>query len=272
MIRSIVESSLKLRVLVIAGAAVVMVAGVGQLQRMPVDVLPEFAPPYVEIQTEALGLSANEVEDLVTLNVEELLAGVPWLQTMRSRSVPGLSSVVMIFEPGTDLMRARQMVQEPNEWHPERNETQEQVRAALRQLPEVAEHPPRLTIEPDVHLRGREHRPELGHVGICYMSGRCMTRRCMTSRGIIPFEKVELTGALVDNLVQLGANVRQIVRRELLEKPGVKAGTRIAAARLWYLEDRCHHRRLKIPITNTTNCPVFTPRKSHQPRIGIGLG
>ncbi len=112
MIRGIVESSLRLRVLVIAAAAVVIVAGVSELRRMPVDVLPEFAPPYVEIQTEALGLSANEVEDLVTLNVEELVAGVPWLQTMRSRSVPGLSSVVMIFQPGTDLMRARQMVQE----------------------------------------------------------------------------------------------------------------------------------------------------------------
>jgi CzcA family heavy metal efflux pump len=112
MIRQIVESSLRLRVLLIAAAAVIMVVGVGELRRMPVDVLPEFAPPYVEIQTEALGLSANEVEDLVTLNVEEMVAGVPWLQTMRSRSVPGLSSVVMVFQPGTDLMRARQMVQE----------------------------------------------------------------------------------------------------------------------------------------------------------------
>jgi CzcA family heavy metal efflux pump len=112
MMRGIVESSLRLRVLLIAAAAVIMVVGVGQVRHMPVDVLPEFAPPYVEIQTEALGLSANEVEDLVTLNVEELVAGVPWLQTMRSRSIPGLSSVMMIFEPGTDLMRARQMVQE----------------------------------------------------------------------------------------------------------------------------------------------------------------
>src|SRR5574341_771287 len=112
MIRQIVEASLRLRVLLIAAAAVIMVVGVGELRRMPIDVLPEFAPPYVEIQTEALGLSANEVEDLVTLNVEEMVAGVPWLQTMRSRSVPGLSSVVMIFQPGTDLMRARQMVQE----------------------------------------------------------------------------------------------------------------------------------------------------------------
>ena len=112
MMRQIVEGSLRLRVLVIAAAAVVMVVGVSQLQRMPVDVLPEFAPPFVEIQTEALGLSANEVEDLVTLNVEELVAGVPWLKTMRSQSVPGHSSVIMIFEPGTNIWRARQMVQE----------------------------------------------------------------------------------------------------------------------------------------------------------------
>jgi CzcA family heavy metal efflux pump len=112
MMRRIIESSLRLRVLVTAVAAVIMVVGVGQVRNMPVDVLPEFAPPSVEIQTEALGLSANEVEDLVTLNVEELLMGVPWLQTMRSRSVPGMSSIIMIFEPGTNIWRARQMVQE----------------------------------------------------------------------------------------------------------------------------------------------------------------
>ena len=112
MMRRIVESSLRLRVLMVAAAAVVLIVGVSQLRHMPVDVLPEFAPPYVEIQTEALGLSAQEVEDLVTLNVEELLLGVPWVQTMRSSSVPGMSSIVMVFEPGTDIMRARQMVQE----------------------------------------------------------------------------------------------------------------------------------------------------------------
>jgi Cu/Ag efflux pump CusA len=112
MMRQIVEQSLRLRVILVAAAAVAMVVGVGKMRSMPVDVLPEFAPPYVEIQTEALGLSANEVEDLVTLNVEELVAGVPWLKTMRSQSIPGYSSVIMIFEPATDLMRARQMVQE----------------------------------------------------------------------------------------------------------------------------------------------------------------
>jgi CzcA family heavy metal efflux pump len=90
-----------------------MVLGVAQLRDTPVDVLPEYAPPYVEIQTEALGLSAAEVEDLVTVPIEALLlSNVAWVESIRSESVPGLSSIVLIFEPGTDLMRARQMVQE----------------------------------------------------------------------------------------------------------------------------------------------------------------
>src|SRR5919106_1644998 len=110
MIRSIIESSLRLRFLVLAIAAGVIFFGVVRLRNMPVDVFPEFAPPYVEVQTEALGLSAAEVEDLVTIPMEEILNGVPWLQTIRSQSVPGLSSIVMVFEPGTDVMRARALV------------------------------------------------------------------------------------------------------------------------------------------------------------------
>ena len=66
----------------------------------------------IEVQTEALGLSAPEVEDLVTLNLEELLNGTPWLTDIHSTSVPGLSSILLTFEPGTDVLRARQLVQE----------------------------------------------------------------------------------------------------------------------------------------------------------------
>jgi Cu/Ag efflux pump CusA len=76
-------------------------------------VLPEFAPVYVEVQTEALGLSAEEVENLVTIPIEHLLLnGVAWIDDIHSESVTGLSSVVLIFEPGTDPLRARQMVAE----------------------------------------------------------------------------------------------------------------------------------------------------------------
>jgi CzcA family heavy metal efflux pump len=98
--------------MVLAVAAAAMVLGIIRLRDAPVDVFPEFAPPYVEIQTEALGLSAAEVEQLVTVPMEELFNGVPWMQTMRSESIPGLSSIVLIFQPGTDLMRARALVQE----------------------------------------------------------------------------------------------------------------------------------------------------------------
>jgi CzcA family heavy metal efflux pump len=112
MMRWIVEWSLKFRLLVVALAVGMIFVGITQLREMPVDALPEFAPPYVEVQTEAPGLSASEVEELVTLNLEELLNGTPWLQTIRSSSVPGLSSVILFFEPGTDIIRARQLVSE----------------------------------------------------------------------------------------------------------------------------------------------------------------
>jgi Cu/Ag efflux pump CusA len=79
----------------------------------PVDVLPEFTPPYVEVQTEALGLSAEEVEQLVTVPLEaDLLNGTAGVSVLRSESVPGESSIVLLFEPGTDIMDARQLVQE----------------------------------------------------------------------------------------------------------------------------------------------------------------
>ncbi|MBI3241983.1 MAG: efflux RND transporter permease subunit [Chloroflexi bacterium] len=113
MMRGIINTSLQFRFLVLVVAAVAMVGGIVQLRNMPVDVLPEFSPPYVEIQTEALGLSAEEVEQMITVPMEQdLLAGVAWGNVIRSESVPGLSSVVIFFEPGTDLFRARQMVSE----------------------------------------------------------------------------------------------------------------------------------------------------------------
>ncbi|MEY2467612.1 MAG: hypothetical protein QOF21_310, partial [Actinomycetota bacterium] len=113
MIRQIVERSLRLRVLVTIVAAGIVLAGVIQLRNAPVDIHPEFKPTYVEIQTEALGLSAHEVEQLITVPMEaDLLNGVAWLSDIRSESVAGLSSIVLVFESGTPLYKARQVVQE----------------------------------------------------------------------------------------------------------------------------------------------------------------
>ncbi|MEO8486321.1 MAG: efflux RND transporter permease subunit [Betaproteobacteria bacterium] len=112
MFRLIVATSLRFRFLVLGAAATLVALGAAQLPRMPVDVFPEFAPPIVEVQTEAIGLSAEEVESLITYGLEELLTGVPWLESTRSASVTGLSSITLIFQRGTDVIRARQMVQE----------------------------------------------------------------------------------------------------------------------------------------------------------------
>src|SRR5262245_42495692 len=109
---SLVSASLRLRVLVLALSIVLMIVGVRTASHAPLDVFPEFAPPLVEIQTEAPGLSTEEVESLISVPLENALNGTLGLKTLRSKSVLGLSSVVLIFQEGTDLMRARQLVQE----------------------------------------------------------------------------------------------------------------------------------------------------------------
>ena len=111
--RWLVASSLKLQRIVLALALGVVALGIYQVSRTPVDLLPEYQPPTVEVQTEALGLSAAEVEQLITVPLEQdLLVGVPFLDDITSVSLPGVSSVVMTFEAGTDVLDARQMVQE----------------------------------------------------------------------------------------------------------------------------------------------------------------
>jgi CzcA family heavy metal efflux pump len=108
----LVTTSLRLRVLVLALCGVLLVVGGRTLTTTPLDVFPEFAPPLVEIQTEAPGLSTEEVESLISMPLENALNGTPWMKTIRSKSVLGLSSVVLIFQDRTDLIRARQLVQE----------------------------------------------------------------------------------------------------------------------------------------------------------------
>ncbi|HEX4948181.1 MAG TPA: efflux RND transporter permease subunit [Blastocatellia bacterium] len=112
MLKSLVSTSLKLRGIVVILAVILMIVGLRTLPETQLDVFPEFAPPLVEIQTEAPGLSTTEVESLVSTPIENSLNGLTSLKTLRSKSVLGLSSVVLIFNAGTDLMTARQLVQE----------------------------------------------------------------------------------------------------------------------------------------------------------------
>jgi CzcA family heavy metal efflux pump len=110
--RRIVGGSLRYRWLVVFAAIATMVLGLAQIPNTKVDVFPEFAPPRIEIQTIALGNSSNEVEQLITVPIEDQLGGIEGLEAIRSKSVAQLSSIVLIFERGTDELKARQLVTE----------------------------------------------------------------------------------------------------------------------------------------------------------------
>ena len=112
MIQQIVALSLKFRIMVVGSAAVVVALAAAQLPAAPVQALPEFSPTRVEIQIEALGLSAAEVEQLITIPMEHLLGGVAWVDQIESESVPGLSTLDLTFQTGIPLLKARQVVLE----------------------------------------------------------------------------------------------------------------------------------------------------------------
>ncbi|UUO04559.1 efflux RND transporter permease subunit [Blastopirellula sp. J2-11] len=108
----LVEAALKLRIAVLALSIMLIVVGIRLIPHLPLDVFPEFSPPYIEIQTEAPGLSAEEVENLVTFPLENALVGAPGLETIRSKSVLGLSSIRLLLNYDADVYRTRQLVQE----------------------------------------------------------------------------------------------------------------------------------------------------------------
>lgn len=112
MLAWLIESSIQLRLLVVTIAAGIVLMGVAAVRNAKMDVFPEFAPPRVEVQTEAPGLSTEEVERLVSIPIENALTSTPFVATLRSKSVLGLSSVLLILEPGANLQTARQNVQE----------------------------------------------------------------------------------------------------------------------------------------------------------------
>jgi CzcA family heavy metal efflux pump len=110
--RWIVATSLRFRYLVVGIALAVMYFGVQTISHEKVDVFPEFAPVSVEIQTACLGLSPPEVENLTTVPLEAALAGVPGVDDVQSYSEPQLSAIYLYFQPGTQVLHARQLVQE----------------------------------------------------------------------------------------------------------------------------------------------------------------
>ncbi|HKU63152.1 MAG TPA: efflux RND transporter permease subunit [Gemmatimonadales bacterium] len=131
MLSGLVRGSIRHRAVVLGLAAALVLVGASTLARAPLDVFPEFAPPQVSIQTEAPGLSPEQVELLVTKPLEDAINGVQGIAVVRSQSIQGLSVVTAVLAQGVDIYRARQSLAE-------------RLAEATGALPETV-HPPVLT-------------------------------------------------------------------------------------------------------------------------------
>ena len=112
MFKWLLDNSLANRLLVIIASLVLMGYGAYTLTRTPVDVFPDLNKPTVTIMTEAGGMAAEEVEQLITFPLETTMNGLPGVESIRSVSSAGLSFVYVTFDWTTDIFRARQMVSE----------------------------------------------------------------------------------------------------------------------------------------------------------------
>jgi CzcA family heavy metal efflux pump len=112
MLSAIVRFSLRFRGAVLSLALAMLGYGLYALTQAKYDVFPEFAPPVVAIQTEAPGLSPEQVELLVTLPIENAVNGVAGIESLRSNSIQGLSVINVIFRSGSDIYLDRQLVNE----------------------------------------------------------------------------------------------------------------------------------------------------------------
>jgi nickel/cobalt tolerance cation efflux system protein len=135
MLNSILNQTLKnsiaQRWLIVVCAILVTLWGVFSVTQMPLDVFPEFAPPQVDIHTEAPGLAPEEVETQITVPIESAVNGLPGVTTVRSSSKVGLSMVQVVFDQNADIYKARQSVTE-------------RLQQVTNQLPEGA-HPPEIS-------------------------------------------------------------------------------------------------------------------------------
>jgi CzcA family heavy metal efflux pump len=109
---ALISFAIRFRGIVIALSCMLLAYGAYAINRANYDVFPEFAPPQVGIQTEAPGLTPEQVEILITRPIENAINGAAGVQTLRSTSIQGLSIVTVFFDPSGDIYRDRQVVAE----------------------------------------------------------------------------------------------------------------------------------------------------------------
>jgi len=112
MLQALVQFSLKFRGIVVVLACIVLGYGLYVASNAKLDVFPDFVQPQVAIQTEAPGLSPEQVEVLVTRPIETTVNGLGDMESLRSESIEGLSVITVVFKEGTEVFRARQILGE----------------------------------------------------------------------------------------------------------------------------------------------------------------
>src|SRR5436189_382357 len=112
MLKALVQFSLRFRGVVLAVACLALGYGIYVASHSRLDVFPNFVQPQVTIQTEAPGLSPEQIETLVTRPLEVVISGLVGLESMRSESIQGLSVITVVFQEGTDIFIGRQLLGE----------------------------------------------------------------------------------------------------------------------------------------------------------------